>query len=149
MVPGAAPGVRLSAIEGAAASVTVTVTADEVTVAPDESVARAVSSVVPATVGVQAKVNGALVTGEPLAVPLAKKATWVMVEPAVGVAVAVTFVAVPVATVALLAGAVRTTEVDAAAVTVTAEEVTVVLFESSTRAVREKLPEVAGTQVTV
>ena len=61
---------------------------------------------------------------------------------------AVTVTGVPTVAVELLAGAVSETEVAALAVTVIAEEVTVLLNESITRAVIEKLPAEDGTQVT-
>ena len=84
-----------------------------------------------------------------MATPPAKNATCVIVEPALGVAEAVTLTAVPTVAVELLAGAVIATAVEATAVTVTAAEVTVVLAESTTRAVSEKLPGAVGTQFTV
>jgi predicted aspartyl protease len=71
---------------------------------------------------------------------------WI-VAPAVAVADAVTVVAVPTVAAALAAGAVIATAVDVTAVTATGVEVTVVLLESSTRAVMFCAPAEVGTQV--
>jgi hypothetical protein len=74
--------------------------------------------------------------------PLAKNATELMVAPVLAVAEAVTVTEVPTVAVALLTGELMATVVTAAAaaVTLTALEVTTAPFESVTRAVREKLP---------
>lgn len=87
-------------------------------------------------------------TGTPICTPLAKKVTEVTVLPRLAAGEAVTVTGVPTVALELFAGVVRETEVAVLAVTVTAEEVTVLLSESITRAVIEKLPEVEGTQVT-
>jgi len=72
---------------------------------------------------------------------------WI-VAPAVAVAEAVTVVAVPTVAAALAAGAVIATDVEVTAVTDTADEVTAVPFESTTRAVRLCAPAEVGTHVT-
>ena len=73
--------------------------------------------------------------------------TDVIVAPAIGVADAVTVVAVPTVADELFAGAVSATEVDVTAVTETADEVTEFPFVSVTRAVSVKLPAEGGTHV--
>jgi hypothetical protein len=54
-----------------AAAVTVTLTVDDVTVVPAESVARAVNATAPTALGVQVVVKGEEVTAEPTWVPFA------------------------------------------------------------------------------
>ena len=106
---------------------------------------------VPATVGVHAIEYGAVVTGAPMATPLAKNATELMVAPVLALAEAVTVTEVPTVAVALLTGELMATVVTAAAaaVTLTALEVTTAPVESVTRAVREKLPGAGGVHVAV
>ena len=72
--------------------------------------------------------------------------TDVIVAPAIGVADAVTVVAVPTVADELFAGAVSATEVDVTAVTETPGEVAVLPFESVTFTVREKFPAEPGVQ---
>jgi hypothetical protein len=115
--------------------------AAEVTTLPNESVARAVTAVGPEAAGVQARVNGALVT-VPTGTPEARNSTWVIIAPAVAAAEAVRFTAVPTTAVELLAGAVSETLVATTPVTVTPEEVAVPPKVSVTRAVRVVLPAV-------
>ena len=118
-----------------AAALTVTLTADEVTVVPAESVARAVNATVPTALGVQVVVYGEDVTAAPTWVPLAKKVTDEIVAPPIGVALAVNATPVPTVAVEPLDGAVNDTAVPASAVTAMPPEVTVVPAESVTLAV--------------
>ena len=125
---------------------TVTVIADDVTVVPRESTACTVNVAVPAVVGVHASEYGAVVTGDPaMAVPLTRKFTREIVAPAMGAADAVIVTGVFTVAVELFAGPVNDTEVAATAVTVTAFDVTELLAESTTRAVRLKVPAALGT----
>ena len=112
-----------------------TLTVEEVTVVPAESVARAVNATAPTALGVQVVVKGDDVTAEPTWVPLAKNETEEMVEPPTGVALAVIVTPVPTVAVDPLEGAVNDTEVGVTAVTAIPLEVTVVPAESITRAV--------------
>ena len=104
---------------------------------------------VPATVGVHAIEYGAVVTGAPMATPLAKNATELMVAPVLALAEAVTVTEGPTVAVALLTGELIATVVTAAAaaVTLTALEVTTAPVESVTRAGRDKFPDAEGIQV--
>lgn len=124
---------------------TFTVTVEDVTIVPNESVAWAVTAVAPAAAGVQAMVKGAVGTGAPTCTPPAKNVTDAIVAPAIGAAEAVSVVAVPTVAVELFAGAVNETDVAATAVTVMADEVPVFPSVSRTRAVIEKLEADAGT----
>lgn len=135
------------AIVGAALA-TVKFTTGDVATVPRESVACAVKVTAPATAGVQAIVYGAVVTGAPMATPFSKKSTRVIVAPAIGAAEAVSVTGVPTVAVELLAGAVRDTDVATTAVTVTKDDVRVLLAVSITLAVRLKFPAVVGVQET-
>lgn len=110
---------------GALPPATVTATFAEVVVAPRLSVATAVSTYEPATVGVQEILYGA-VESVPIETgafePFATKNWTLAIEPSVSAAVAVTVVATPTPTVAPPAGAVTLTvgAEFAATVTVTA-----------------------------
>jgi hypothetical protein len=96
---------------GGTPRVTVTTTFDEVACTPRLSVATAVSVVEPAVVGVQATLNGEVVS-VPIDVPFAKNCTLEMVALPCGVAVAV--IVVRPVTMAPAAGAVMLTVGDAA-----------------------------------
>jgi hypothetical protein len=80
---------------------------------------------------------------------LAKNVTEVTVFPRLALGEAVTVSGVPTVAVELFAGAVSDTDVEALAVTVTVDEVTVLFSESMTRAVILKLPAADGTHVVV
>jgi len=121
-------------IVGAAAE-TVTLTVDEVTVVPAESVARAVKATVPTALGVQVVEYGEEVTAAPTWVPLAKNETDEIVAPPTGVALAVIVTPVPIVALEPVEGAVNDTVVGVTAVIATPLEVTVVPAESITRAV--------------
>jgi len=136
----------LTATVGAAAA-TFTVMALEVTVVPLESVADAVRVVAPAAAGVHATVYGAVFTvpsavGTPPTVAV-KETDWI-VAPAIGVAEAVTVVAVPTVPDELFAGEVNATEVAVTAVTATPADVAELPFVSVTRAVSVALPAAVG-----
>ncbi|MFM9081738.1 MAG: hypothetical protein ACKOTE_16700, partial [Opitutaceae bacterium] len=75
-----------------------------------------------------------------------KETDWI-VAPAIGVAEAVTVVAVPTVADELFAGAVSATDVAVTAVTLTPEDVTELPFVSVTLAVIVKFPAVDGTHV--
>lgn len=75
-----------------------------------------------------------------------KETDWI-VAPAIGVAEAVTVVAVPTVADELFAGAVSATEVAVTAVTLTPEDVTELPFVSVTLAVIVKFPAAEGTHV--
>ena len=117
---------------------------------PFESVTRAVSWKIPAAVGVHEVVYGATSAAPMLVVPPTKKSTRLMVAPPVPAAVAVTVGLVPSGIAVPCTGPVMATVGIAEATTIlTAEEVMTLLFESVTRAVREKVPVDVGVQSNV
>lgn len=133
-VPGS--GAVITAVGAAAA--TFTVIAFEVAVVPLESTTEAVRVVAPAAAGVHAIVYGAVFTVPSAVVTpptVEENETDWIVAPAIGVAEAVTVVAVPTVAAELFAGAVNATDVAVTAVTLTPVEVTVLPFVSVTRAV--------------
>ena len=143
----------VSEIVGTAAATTLTLTVDEVTAVPLESVTRAVSVVIPAAVGVQEKLYVEPVVGAkavPTTVVPERKSTRVTVVPLLAAAVALNVAAVPSVSDAPLVGAVReTVGTPAATVTLTAEEVMVAPLESVTRAVSAAAPVAVGVQLIV
>ncbi len=136
----------VSATDGA---VTFTLTMLEVAVAPLESVTRAVIAKIPDAVGGQLIEYGAA-KAVPIEVAPARKSTRPTVAPPLPDALAVIVAMVPKGIPVPLVGLVIETVGSAAAtVTFTGEDVTIVPFESVTRAVRGKLPVVAGIQSAV
>ena len=124
----------VTAAVGAAAA-TFTVIALEVTVVLLESVAEAVRVVAPTAAGVHAIVYGAVFTVPSAVVTpptVEENETDWIVAPAIGVAEAVTVVAVPTVADELFAGAVNATEVVVTAVTAIAADVAVAPLESVT-----------------
>ena len=136
----------VTATVGAAAA-TFTVIALDVTAVPLESVAEAVRVVAPTAAGVHAIVYGAVFTVPSAVVtpPTVEEneMDW-MVAPAIGVAEAVTVVAVPTVAAELFAGAVNATDVAVTAVTATPADVAELPFVSVTRAVSVVLPAELG-----
>jgi len=117
---------------------TVTLVAADVTKMPAESVTLAVSATEPVAPGVHETVYGAVVTGPPMATPLAKNSTCVTLAPELGDAFADTFVASPRLTVEPAVGdEIATVGTDARAVTETADE-SVVLPLSSIASARSE-----------
>jgi hypothetical protein len=147
-VPTLAVDPAAGAVSETVGPATVTLTTDDVAVVPFESVARAVSAVTPAVVGVQENEYGD-VKAVPTTVPPARKSTFVMLGPPATEAVAVNVVAAPSESVAPPLGAVSETE----GVTLTTETVTVVAFaavapfESVTRLESVNVPVEDGTHV--
>jgi hypothetical protein len=148
----ATPAVGVAPAEGAVSTtdgaVTLTLTIKEVTAVPFESVTRAVRAFMPAVVGVHVMEYGAE-SAEPMAVvPAVKKSTRPTVAPPLATAFAVTVVLAPRATLAPFVGAeMETVGVADVTVTLTADEVTMALFESVTRAVSENVPAMLGVQL--
>ena len=131
--------------------VTETLTMLEVAEAPVESVTLAVSAVMPAAVGVQVVENGGVST-VPTTEDPTRKSTFVTVAVPAVVRVAVKIVVVPSAIGAPFVGAASTAANvpgAAATFTLTAPDVTIVPFESVTRAVKAAVPAAAGVQLTL
>lgn len=127
-------------------AVTDTLTMIDVAIRPVESVTFAVRAVIPETEGVQLTEKGA-VSAVPMVVVPARKSTRLTEDPPLATALAVMVVAAPSASEVPLVGLViETVGTAAATVTLTAEEVTVVPFESVTRAVNETVPVTVGVQ---
>ena len=144
--PRVAPEPAVGAVSATLGAVTLTFAITDVIDTPFESVTRAVSAVIPAAVGVQFTVKG-VVNAVPILVVPARKSTRLTMAPPLATAVAVSAVVVPSATDVPLVGTVMAT-VGAAAATVTleAEEVAVVPFESVIFVVRETTPVAVGVQ---
>lgn len=139
------------AVRATVGPVTLTLLVGEVDVAPFESVTRAVRATIPVVVGVH-EVEYGEVKAVPTTVVPAKKSTRATVALPAAVAVAVNVAVVPSATDAPLEGDVRVAEsVPTAAdtFTLTGAEVTIVPFESVTRAVKTTVPALAGVQLTL
>jgi hypothetical protein len=128
------------------APTTVTKTGLEVACTPAESVTLADNEVTAAVAGVHETEYGAA-REVPTIVPPARKSTRVTVWPTLAEAVATRVLALPTAIDAPATGEVRATLAEeGATVTLRADEDTTAVFKSTTRALREKVPPVVGTQ---
>lgn len=130
---------------GAAGAPTVTTTAEEVDVAPFESVIRAVSEVEPTVLGVQSNEYGAVVA-VPTNVDPAKNSTFVTVAGETTVVLAVSVTADPEVTVVPAVGAESAT-LGPVTFTLTMVDVDVAPFVSVARADNAKIPVLVGVQL--
>lgn len=145
-VPEVTDAPALGAVSATVGAVTLTLTIADVTVVPAESVTRAVRAKIPDVAGDQVTVNGAL-NAVPMEVVPARKSTRLTDNPPVAAAAAVMVALVPSGILVPFDGLVIDTVGSAAAtVTLAADDVAVLPFESVTRAVREKVPVVVGVQ---